>query len=282
MKEITKKIRTSVAFIESHTDLRPEIAIILGTGLNDIGKMVEPFCSLDYKFIPQFLHPSVEGHRGELIIGTIDQIPCIVLSGRVHQYEGYSAHEVAYPVRVLAALGVKQLILTNASRGIHPRYRSGTLMLIADHINLTGTHPLVGPNNPEFGPRFLDLGEPYSKRLLDLMRRSAEEEGIAVSVGVYAATLGPCYETLAEIKMLRMLGVEAVGMSTVPECIVAQHHGIEVAGISYIAASPVDLYPEKLSHSDILENVSQGSSKIEALISKMLPHVSNKMPLSKK
>jgi len=276
MKELSEKVRASMAFIESHTELRPEIAIVLGTGLSEIAKIVKPSCVLDYQSIPHFFHPSVEGHIGNLIIGTIENTPCLLLVGRVHQYEGYTAQEVAYPVRVLSALGIKQLILTNAGRGIHPRYRSGTLMLIADHINLTGTHPLMGPNNPEFGPRFLDLAEPYSKRLLNIMRQCAEEEGTAVSIGVYAATLGPCYETIAETKMLRLLGIEAVGMSTVEECIVAQHHGIEVAGISCIASSPIDLYPEKISHTDILENVSQGASKIQGLISRMIPYLTNR------
>lgn len=262
--------REAADVIQSRTSLRPTVAVILGTGLGALVSKAEVETSIPYHDIPHFPVSTVESHTGRLVCGTIDGVPAYIMQGRFHQYEGYSLQQITFPVRVFKTLGVKTLIVSNACGGMNPLYRRGDIMLIDDHINLLGDNPLVGPNIDAMGPRFPDMSEPYSRRLLDLAERTALDLSIKVHRGVYVAVTGPNLETRAEYRFLRTIGADVVGMSTVPECIVARHMHMDVLGISIITDEcfPDSLHPVSLEH--VLEAAAMAEPKMTELVSQII------------
>lgn len=232
--EMLRMIDDATQHIKQYLDDTPKIGIILGTGLGSVINDVNIHAVLDYKDIPHFPISTVESHSGKLIIGTLEQKPIIAMQGRFHFYEGYSMQEITFPIRVFQALGIDTLLVSNACGALNPSYASAEIMLIDDHINMLGGNPLIGPNINELGPRFPDMSRPYDKELLTLSEKHAQELGIKVHRGVYVAVAGPNLETRAEYKYLRIIGGDVVGMSTVPEVIVARHMNMRVAGFSII------------------------------------------------
>jgi purine-nucleoside phosphorylase len=251
--EIFEKSAVAAEFIRSRVPVMPKIAIILGSGLGPFAYHVEHSVSIPFTEIPHFPKPSVVGHSGLLVIGTLHGTPIVVLQGRVHYYEGYSASEVIFPLRVLKQLGIDTLIVTNAAGGIREGLQRGQLVLISNHINFTGTNPLIGKNESKFGERFFDMTEPYSARLRDLAKAAAKKHGFSLSEGVYIAVSGPSFETAAEIRAFRVLGADLVGMSTVHEVIVARHMGLEVLGISCVTNLAAGIQGKPLDHYEVLE-----------------------------
>ncbi|MBM4178538.1 MAG: purine-nucleoside phosphorylase [Ignavibacteria bacterium] len=252
----------------------PAIGIILGTGLGALAECIKVDLSIPYEDIPHFPVSTVESHTGRLLIGTLQDKPVMVMQGRFHQYEGYSLQQITLPVRVFKMLGVRTLIVSNACGGMNPLYRRGDIMLIDDHINFLGDNPLIGPNLDELGPRFPDMSEPYSQRLLSMAEESALELGIKVHRGVYVAVTGPNLETRAEYRFLRALGADVVGMSTVPECIVARHMDMDVLGLSIITDQcfPDSLHPVSLEH--VLEAAAIAEPKMTSLVTHIVSKVS--------
>ena len=228
---------------------------------------------IPYRDIPSFHQTTVEGHQGRLILGSINETPIAILQGRLHAYEGRHMSEVVFPVRVLATLGIETLILTNAAGGINRNFTPGDLVLIKDHINLTGQNPLVGPNSNELGPRFPDMTEAYHPHLQELLLQTAQKQNIPLKTGVYCALLGPTYETPAEVHMVSVLGGDMVGMSTVPEAIAANHLGVKVAGISCITNMAAGLAQEKLKHEDIKEKALMVMDSFSNLIALTIPKI---------
>jgi purine-nucleoside phosphorylase len=243
----------------------PTVAIVLGSGLGHLADEVQQAVHIPYAEIPGFPQPSVAGHKGELVAGTLEDMPVLVQSGRFHLYEGHAADVAALPVRVFARLGVRTLIVTNAAGGVRPTFRAGTLMLIADHVNLMFRNPLIGPVL-QGEERFPDMSEPYDAGLRALAREAAREAGIALEEGVYVGLLGPSYETPAEIRMLQRLGIDAVGMSTVPEVIVARARGIRCLGFSTITNLAAGISPTKLSHAEVLDVGRQMGRSLAAIV----------------
>ena len=235
MGKLMEKVEKSVLFIRGIIgDFTPDVAIILGTGLSRIGEDVLNQKIIPYKNIPYFPLSTVEGHRGNLVFGEISGKRVVVMQGRVHYYEGYSMQDVTYPVRVMKILGIKTVIISNAAGGLNQTFSQGDIMFITDHINLMGDNPLRGPNEDEFGPRFPEMHDAYSKRLLSFARDVAQKKGIFAREGVYVGLFGPSLETRAEYRFLSLIGADAIGQSTIPEVIVARHMGVEVLGISVI------------------------------------------------
>ncbi|HJR50941.1 MAG TPA: purine-nucleoside phosphorylase, partial [Gemmatimonadales bacterium] len=227
-------IGEAVRAVRARSPLRPEIALVLGSGLGGFAQALAKPTTIAYREIPHFPTSTALGHKGELVLGLSDGVPVAVMAGRVHLYEGYRADEVVFPVRVLARMGVKTLILTNAAGSVNVNYKPGELMVISDHINLMGVNPLVGPNDEQLGPRFFDMSEAYDPALREVAEKACSKAGVTVRHGVYVAVSGPSYETPAEIRAFRALGADAVGMSTVPEVIAARHMGVRVLAISCI------------------------------------------------
>ena len=244
----------------------PDTAIVLGSGLGGLADELENKIIMDYKDIPHFPVSTVEGHAGKLIFGLLNYTPVLVMSGRFHYYEGYDIEQVTYPIRAFAKLGIKNLILTNAAGGVNLNYVPGDLMLIKDHINFSGVSPLRGKNLDEFGPRFPDMSNVYDNDILILVEEACGELGITINEGVYAYLQGPNYETPSEIKALRTLGADAVGMSTVPEAIVAKHCGLKVAAISCITNMAAGILPAPLSHEEVKETAEFASIKFMNLV----------------
>ncbi len=251
--EIFNNSAAAADYIRFRTPIQPKIAIILGSGLGPFAHHVENSTAIPYTVIPHFPKPSVVGHSGLLVMGTVDGTPLAVMQGRVHHYEGYTGAEVTFPIRVLKQLGVETLIVTNAAGGIREGLRRGDLVLISDHINFTGTNPLFGPNESRFGERFFDMTEPYSARLRGLAQEVSRKEGFTMPEGVYLAVSGPSFETAAEIRAFRTLGADLVGMSTVHEVIVARHMGIEVLGISCVTNLAAGIQGKPLDHYEVIE-----------------------------
>lgn len=245
-----KKIEETAKWLKKHTALQPKTAIILGTGLGKLAAEIEIVDSYPYADIPHFPISTVEGHSGRLIFGRLGGKEVMALEGRFHFYEGYDMKEVTFPIRVMHSFGIENLFVSNASGGVNPDFEIGDLMLIRDHINFLPEHPLHGKNFP-VGPRFLDMHEAYDHALLDMAKAIAAEKGIKVTEGVYLATQGPTYETPAEYKMYRIWGADAVGMSTVPEVIVARHCGMRVFGVSIITDLGVEGKIVNVSHEDV-------------------------------
>ena len=260
------RIERAASVVRARFDRAPDAAIILGTGLGALAREIEVEVAIDYADISGFPLSTVESHAGRLLCGTLGGRTVVAMQGRFHRYEGYTLQQVTFPVRVLRALGAERLIVSNACGGMHPLWAPGDLMLIADHINLLGDNPLVGPNDDSLGPRFPDMSAPYDAALRDLARAVAAEERIALREGVYVAVAGPNLETRAEYRMLRALGADVVGMSTVPEVIVAVHGGMRVLGLSIVTDQclPDALEPATLDR--ILAVANGAEPKLTAIV----------------
>lgn len=255
---------------ERFADRRPETALVLGSGLGAVAESIDAPVIIDYSDIPDFPVSTVPGHAGRIVMGELEGKEVMVFQGRFHYYEGYSMEEVVLPVRVMALLGIRTLILTNAAGGINTSFEPGDLMCIRDHIKLTGLSPLRGTNIDEFGPRFNDMSDAYSGELRRIIHEAAARTGTTLREGVYAYMTGPSFETPAEIKMLRALGADAVGMSTVPEVIVAAHAGMKAAGISTITNMAAGILDQPLSHEEVMETGAMVKEKLLDLIREVL------------
>ncbi|MFN4986308.1 MAG: purine-nucleoside phosphorylase [Ignavibacteria bacterium] len=266
-------IQESADFLRKQCNLQPTVGVVLGTGLGSLAEQLDIVLSIPYSDIPHFPTSTVESHSGRLLFGRLNGVDMVVMQGRFHVYEGYTLQQITLPVRVMKLLGVQTLVVSNACGGMNPMYRRGDIMLIDDHINLLGDNPLIGPNLDQLGPRFPDMSEPYSRRLLDLAESTALELGIKVYRGVYVAVTGPCMETRAEYRFLRGIGADVVGMSTVPECIVARHMGMQVLGVSIVTDEcfPDSLQPVSLEH--VLEAAAMAEPKMTSLITHVLPRI---------
>lgn len=264
-------IQEAASYIRSKSDITPEVGLILGSGLGVLAELIEEGVAIAYSDIPHFPVSTVEGHDGELLLGNIQGRPVVMMKGRFHMYEGYVPEVTAFPVRVMKELGVSSLLVTNAAGGVNTSYQPGDLMVLSDHLNLTGRNPLIGPNDPALGVRFPDLSEAYSRRLRQVFNDTAASQGLKVQEGVYAGLLGPTYETPAEIRMLRTLGADAVGMSTVSETIVARHAGIEVLGISCITNMAAGILDQPLSHDEVMETADRVRDQFLKLVLAIIP-----------
>ncbi|WP_159882264.1 purine-nucleoside phosphorylase [Paenibacillus puerhi] len=268
---VLKQIKEAADFIRERYPVKPEIALILGSGLGILAELVEEAVTIPYEDIPNFPVSTVEGHAGELLLGTVEGRHVLLMKGRFHMYEGYGVETVSFPVRVMKELGVEKLLVTNAAGGVNTSYKPGDLMVIRDHINFTFRNPLIGPNFGELGVRFPDMSEAYSRRLREVAHRVAEEQGLTLQEGVYFGLLGPSYETPAEIRMIRTLGGDAVGMSTVAEVLVARHAGIEVLGFSCISNMAAGILDQPLSHEEVIETTERVKQTFLKLIVGIIP-----------
>lgn len=268
-----RELAETTDFIKSNISVNPEIGLILGSGLGMLADEITDKTVIPYEKIPHFPKSTVEGHAGQLVIGNLEGQKVIAMQGRFHYYEGYTMSEVTFPVRLMQKLGVKTLIVTNAAGGINVNFSVGDLMVINDHVNLMGTNPLIGQNNPENGPRFPDMSEAYNKELRKLAHEVAIKEGFRLSEGVYGAFTGPSYETPAEIKFMRTIGIDAAGMSTIPEVIVANHGGLRVLGISCITNMAAGILPQKLNHEEVMEAAEKIRGKFIKLIKGILKEI---------
>ena len=255
------KVQETVKFLQNKGVSKPDYGIILGTGLGNLVDKIEAETTLSYEDIPNFPVSTVAGHSGELIFGNIGAKKVVAMRGRFHFYEGWTMEQTVFPVRVMKFLGVENLIVSNASGGVNPAFKVGDIMLITDHINLMPFHPLHGKNDERFGPRFVDMHEAYSKKMIAKMERIAQAMNVQVHKGIYLALQGPTFETPAEYKMVKILGADAVGMSTVPEVIVAKHMNMTVFGISVITDLGVEGIVEAVSHEEV-QKVAKKSEKI--------------------
>lgn len=268
-----KKVKTTIDFINEKTNnFKPEIGIILGSGLGDFVDNFE-YVSMPYSEIPGFETSTIQGHAGKLVFAEISGKRVVLMQGRYHFYEGHLMQSIAYPVKVMKKLGVKTLIITNAAGAINKKFKPADLMIITDHINLMGTNPLIGLNDEDFGTRFPDMSEVYKKDLIKIAEKSAKEIRIHVQKGVYAACTGPSYETPSEIKMLRKMGADAVGMSTAPEAIIANYCGIKVLGISCLTNYAAGIQKTPLSHQEVIESANIAKEKFQSLLLKILEKI---------
>lgn len=270
MERFRQQVEEAARFLRSRSMVQPRIGVILGTGLSDVGEAMEGTVSLPYAEIPHFPVSTAPAHKGCMLGGTWAGKPILAMQGRFHLYEGYTPLQVSFPIRVMAALGVRTLLLSNAAGGLNPHFQGGDLMLITDHINLTGHNPLVGPNLDAWGPRFPDMTEPYSRRLQALASQTALSEGIHLHRGVYVGVLGPNLETAAETRFLRMMGGDAVGMSMIQENLTAVHAGLNVLGISVITNVNLPDRYEPVPISQIIATAEQAGPKLMHLCTKVL------------
>ena len=264
--QLIEQVRDGTAYIEEKISVKPRLGIVLGSGLGALGERVEDPVALSYGEIPHFHSSTVQGHSGRLVTGVLQGCPVMVLQGRLHYYEGLSMNEVVFPIRCMRMLGVNNLIVTNAAGSLNPDYRPGDLMLIRDHIKMVTDSPLRGANVDEFGPRFNDMSEPYSKEIRDLARNCGARLNISLKEGVYCYMPGPSYETASEVRMLGLLGGHAVGMSTVPEVITAVHSGMKVLGLSCITNMGTGILDQPLHHEEIIRVGEQVRKTFVALI----------------
>jgi purine-nucleoside phosphorylase len=262
-------------FILSKTKLRPRVGLVLGSGLGAFADELDAAVRIPYAKIPGFPVSTAVGHAGRLVVGKAGGVPVAAMQGRVHLYEGYSARDVVFPMRVLARLGVRAVILTNAAGGINLEFKQGALVVIRDHINLQGSNPLVGPNEEKFGPRFPDMTQAYWAAYREIAMVEAKRLGIEVHEGVYAALSGPSYETPAEIRMLRTMGADLVGMSTVPEVIVARHMGVRVLGISCVTNMAAGILDRVIDHAEVMETGERVQGQFVALLRAVLPRIAS-------
>ena len=265
-----EKIKQTKDFIFSKTNAKPEYGIVLGSGLGGLVNEIEVEHAIDYTSIPNFPVSTVKGHAGKLIFGKLGGKNVIALQGRFHYYEGYSMQEVTFPIRVMIALGVKKLILSNASGGMNPQYQIGDIVIINDHINLLPSNPLIGKNYDELGPRFPDMSVPYDAEMIKLAKGIADKAGYRSHIGVYAAVSGPCFETPAEYRYIRTIGADLVGMSTVPEVIVGRHAGIPCFAISIVTDLGGFEEAQSVSHEEVLKVAVAAESKMTAIIKSLL------------
>jgi len=260
-------------FLFKKTKLRPKIALVLGSGLGAFADEFTKAGRIPYAKIPHFPRSTAIGHAGQLVIGEVDGIAVAGMQGRVHLYEGYSAKDVAFPIRVFARMGVEAVILANAAGGIKREFTQGRLVIITDHINLQGVNPLSGPNDENFGPRFPDMSAAYDKTFRELTLAEGRRLGISLGEGVYAALAGPNYETPAEIRYLRTIGADLVGMSTVPEVIAARHGGIRVLGISCVTNAAAGILDQPLNHHEVLETAERAKGQFISLLRSVIPRI---------
>jgi len=246
-------IKKNAQIIAEKLDYKPEVGLILGSGLGVMAEEIENPVQIDYGELKNFPISTVEGHAGRFVIGELEGKKVIAMQGRTHYYEGYSMQELVMPVRIMKEVGIEKLILTNAAGGVNEEFSAGEFMIISDHINLMGDNPLIGENLAEIGPRFPDMSEAYNKELIELAEDVARKNGILTRKGIYAAESGPSYETPAEIKYLRTIGADAVGMSTVPEVIAANHMGLGIIGVSCITNMAAGILPQPLNHNEVVE-----------------------------
>jgi purine-nucleoside phosphorylase len=268
-----KKINEAAAYIQSRTSIKPQVGIILGTGLGGLVKEIEIIDEIPYEEIPHFPVSTVESHKGKLIFGKLGGKTVMAMQGRFHYYEGYNMQEVTFPVRVMKILGIQQLFVSNASGGVNPDFEVGEIMIIDDHINLMPAHPLIGKNIDELGPRFPDMSDPYDVSMIELAKEIAKENNIKVSTGVYLALTGPTLETPAEYKYVRVIGADAVGMSTVPEVIVARHMEIPTFAISIVTDLGVPGKIKKVSLADVIEVASRQEPKMTLIMKELISRI---------
>lgn len=263
----------SIDYIKGKIKNQPEIGIVLGSGLGDFADAIEDKIEISYTEIPGFPVSTVKGHDGKLIFGKINSKEVCVMKGRIHYYEGYDIKEVVYPIEVLAGLGIETLILTNAAGGVNTDFEPADLMIINDHINLMGKNPLIGPNDEDLGPRFPDMTDLYNKDLIEVAEKSAKKLGIDIQEGVYMYFTGPSYETAAEVRMARILGADAVGMSTVPEAIIARHRGLKILGISTITNMSTGILDTPLDHTEVVEVGQEVAGKFKELLKEIIEEI---------
>lgn len=264
--DLDRQLEEAIAAIRERTRLQPRMGIVLGSGLGSLAAEIDDQVAIPYRQIPHFPVSTTAGHSGTLVLGSLEGVPVAVMAGRVHLYEGYAPEQVVFPVRTLRGLGAETLLITNAAGGINTEWTPGTLMLITDHINFTGRSPLVGANDEQIGPRFPDMSVAYSYELRVLARRVAESVDVPLVEGVYMGFLGPQFETPAEIRAARILGADAVGMSTVMEVIAAAHAGMRVVGVSCITNMAAGMLPEKLSAEEVYTTAAQVAQSFKRLI----------------
>lgn len=265
-----KKINEAVTYLNEQGIVNPDFALILGSGLGELAEEVTDAKVVKYQDIPHFPTSTVEGHSNELVYGTLSGKKVLVMKGRFHYYEGYSLDTITFPIRVFKALGIDNVFLTNAAGGVNETFKPGTLMMITDHINYVGVNPLFGPNDEEIGPRFPDMTKVYHPTYRDIVRQAAGEVGVDLKEGVYTWYSGPSYETPAEICMFRTLGTDAIGMSTVPEAIVANHAGMKIIGISCITNMAAGMSGEALSHAEVVEVTQKVKHLFKSLVKKTI------------
>lgn len=269
-----KAIEQATAYIKERLNQKPQLGIILGSGLGVFAEEIQNPVVVPYGEIPNFPVSTVEGHAGQFVIGTLQGVEVIAMQGRFHYYEGYSLDKVTFPVRVMKELGIEYLLVTNAAGGVNTSLQPGDLMLITDHINNAGANPLIGPNDSSVGVRFPDMSEAYDQELRSRALRVADRLGVALKEGVYVWNTGPSYETPAEIRAIRFLGGDAVGMSTVPEVIIARHAGIRVLGISCISNMAAGIVDQPLTHEEVIETTEQAKETFITLIKEMISELS--------
>lgn len=273
MSELREQIAESVQAIRAKSNLKPDVGIVLGTGLGALADDIEAEKIIPYEEVPHFPLSTVEFHAGRLILGTLNGQNIVAMQGRFHRYEGYSLKQITFPVRVLRALGAETLIISTACGAMNPQFQAGDIMLITDHINLLGDNPLIGTNDEELGPRFPDMSEPYNRKLIAVAEQVALEEKIRIQKGVYAALTGPNLETAAEYRFLRIIGADVVGMSTVPEDLVAVHAGMRVLGLAVVT----DIcYPDTLQKADIeriIRTAEETEPKLTRIIQKVVERI---------
>lgn len=266
MRDIMKKLGETLNYLQQHLSYTPTIGLILGSGLGVLAEEIDEPQAIAYRDIPNFPVSTVVGHKGQLVAGKLHGKEVVAMQGRFHYYEGYSMQEVTYPVRVMRQLGVDTIIVTNAAGGINSSFNAGDLVLIRDHVNLTGANPLIGANLDEFGPRFADMTAAYQPELRKLAKQVAGKLAVEVKEGVYGGVTGPSYETPAEIRYLQTIGVDMVGMSSVPEVIVARHAGMQVLGISCITNMAAGMGHHLLSHDEVMETAQKTQGKFLKLV----------------
>lgn len=264
------KVEEALKYVKKKSSVRPEAAVILGSGLGGLSRAIEAADVIPYTEIPYWPRSTAPGHAGRLVLGLIEGRPVAAMQGRVHYYEGYDMQEITFPVRVLASLGIKALVVTNASGSVNKDFLPGTIAAITDHINFMGANPLSGVNNEQWGPRFPDMSEAYDKKFIETLERAARSEKTEIKKGVYMAFSGPSFETPAEVRMARLLGADMVGMSTVPEVLTANHMGVRVLGISCAANYASGITKEKLTHDDVLAVMEKCGGGISRLIKRFL------------
>lgn len=270
MDTLRKAVAKASSFVETYIKTAPEVGIILGTGLGGLAEKIKIDASIDYGTIPHFPVSTVQSHQGRLLIGKLSGKEVMAMQGRFHLYEGYTAQEVSFPVRVMQSVGIKTLIVSNAAGGINPLFMTGDIMLIADHINLMGANPLIGPNIDEWGLRFPDMSQAYDPHLIKLAVEASLKIGIRVQKGVYVALRGPCLETPAETRFLKRIGADAVGFSTVPEVIAAVHAGMRVVGISIITNINVPAHPIPVSVDEVIAVAQRQAPLLESIVTEVL------------
>lgn len=265
-----EQVQETVNFINDKINFKPEYGVILGSGLGSFTDEMKVEHTLPYNEIPNFPVSTVQGHKGALVFGTIGTKKVVAMQGRFHFYEGYSMTEVTFPVRVMKFLGIEKLVVSNASGGVNPSYKVGSIVMITDHINMTPEHPLRGKNDERFGPRFVNMSEPYSLKMITKTTELAKQLGIDVHEGIYLGLQGPTFETLAEYKMVKILGADCVGMSTVPEVIVARHMDLETFGISVITDMGNEESIGTISHDEVLEAAKAAEPRVRSLIKELI------------